>query len=75
MKLETNKPVGIVFTELIFKNLFWYLVFSAIYANTNPLDWWMVQNMWGRLILVILEFGIITSTFNDKSENEKDSNG
>ena len=68
--METNKPTGLVFTELIFKNLFWYLVFSAIYANTNPLEWWMVQNVWGRVILVLLEFGIISSIFNDDEKNE-----
>jgi hypothetical protein len=70
MKMETDKPAGIVFAELIFKNLFWYLVFSAIYANTNPLEWWMVQNVWGRTLLVLLEFGIIASIFNDDKKNE-----
>ena len=70
MKMETDKPTGVVFTELIFKNLFWYLVFSAIYANTNPLEWWIVQNLWGRVILVLLEFGIIASIFNDDEKNE-----
>jgi hypothetical protein len=68
MKMETHKPTGLVFTELIFKNLFWYLVFSAIYANTNPLEWWIVQNMWGRVILVLLEFGIISSIFSDEDK-------
>ncbi len=68
--METNKPTGLVFTELIFKNLFWYLVFSAIYANTNPSEWWMVQNMWGRTLLVLLEFGIIASIFSDEKKNE-----
>lgn len=66
--METHKPTGLVFTELIFKNLFWYLVFSAIYANTNPLEWWIVQNMWGRVILVLLEFGIISSIFSDEDK-------
>ncbi len=70
MNMETDKPTGVVFTELIFKNLFWYLVFSAIYANTNPLEWWIVQNLWGRVILVLLEFGIISSIFNDDEKNE-----
>ena len=68
--METDKPTGVVFTELIFKNLFWYFVFSAIYANTNPFEWWMVQNVWGRVILVLLEFGIISSIFNDDEKNE-----
>jgi len=63
MKMETDKPIGLVLTELIFKNLFWFLIFSAIYANINPLEWWLTQNVWGRVLLVILELGILTSTF------------
>jgi len=74
MKMETDKPAGIVFAELIFKNLFWYLVFSAIYANTNPLEWWMVQNVWGRTLLVLLEFAIIASIgFVGKIKDNKNS--
>jgi hypothetical protein len=68
MKMETDKPTGLVLTELVFKNLFWFLIFSAIYASINPLEWWLTQNVWGRVLLVILELGILTSTF---SENEK----
>ena len=68
MKIETDKPAGVVLTELIFKNLFWFLIFSAIYANINPLEWWLTQNVWGRVLLVLLELGILTSTFYD---NEK----
>ena len=47
MKMETDKPTGVVLTELVFKNLFWYLIFSAIYANINPMEWWLTQNVWG----------------------------
>ena len=65
MKMETDKPTGLVLTELVFKNIFWYLIFSAIYANINPQEWWLTQNMWGRVLLVILELGILTSTFSD----------
>ena len=67
MKMETDKPIGLALSELIFKNLFWFLIFSAIYANINPLEWWITQNVWGRALLVFLELGILTSIF---SENE-----
>ena len=63
--METDKPTAMVIMELVFKNLFWYLIFSAIYANINPQEWWLIQNMWGRVLLVILELGILTSTFSD----------
>ena len=63
--METNKPVGFVLTELIFKNLFWYLIFAVVYAEVNPHEWWIVQNIWGRVILIFLEIGILSSIFND----------
>jgi hypothetical protein len=28
----------------------------------------MVQNMWGRVILIVIEFGIIASIFNDEEK-------
>ena len=68
MKMETDKPTSVVITELVFKNLFWYLIFSAIYAIIIPQEWWLTQNVWGRVLLVLLELGILTSTF---YENEK----
>ncbi len=75
MNLKTTKPVHFVFMELIFKNLFWYLVFSIIYFDTNPMNRWKVTSIWGRGILVFLELGILTSTFNDGDENEKNIDG
>ena len=66
MKMETDKPAGIVFTELLFKNLFWYLIFAVVYAEVDPNQWWLIQNMWGRIIIIFLELGILTSIFNDK---------
>ncbi len=49
--------------EFISKNLLWYVILSIIYLNSNPLDWWAIQNVWGRVCIIILELGIISSTF------------
>ena len=46
------------------------LVFSLIYFDFNPLNWWLVTSIWGRIILLILEYGVIMSSFNNK-KNEK----
>lgn len=73
--METNKPVLLVFTELLFKNLFWYLIFSVIYFDSDPLNWWIVKSMWGRIILIFIELGIITSTFKDEDNYEKNTDG
>lgn len=68
MNLKTDKPIFLVLVELLFKNLFWYLIFSVIYFKINPEEWWVVQNVWGRIILLLIEMGILTSTFTNINE-------
>ena len=68
MNLKTYKPIFLVLVELLFKNLFWYLIFSVIYFKINPEEWWVVQNVWGRIILLLIEMGILTSTFTNINE-------
>ena len=68
MNLKTDNPIFLVLVELLFKNLFWYLIFSVIYFKINPEEWWVVQNVWGRIILLLIEMGILTSTFTNINE-------
>jgi|APGre2960657468_1045069.scaffolds.fasta_scaffold708161_1 hypothetical protein len=68
MNLKTDKPIFLVLVELFFKHLFWYLVFSVVYFNINPEEWWVVQNVWGRIILLLIEMGILSSTFTNINE-------
>lgn len=68
--MVTNKTPIQVFVELIFKNLFWYLVFSLIYFDTNPLNWWLFENIWGRVIVAFLEFSIINSIFKEEKNGK-----
>lgn len=68
--MVTNKTPIQVFVELIFKNLFWYLVFSLIYFDTNPLNWWIFENIWGRVIVAFLEFSIINSIFKEEKNGK-----
>jgi hypothetical protein len=60
-----KKPLGLKITNFITTNIIWYLIFSLIYWDFNPLNWWLLTNVWGRLILIILEYGIIASQFKD----------
>ena len=68
MNLKTDKPIFLVLVELLFKNLFWYLIFSVVYFKINPEEWWVVQNVWGRIILLLIEMVILTSTFTNINE-------
>ena len=62
-KMNNNeKKIPPVF-EFIFKNFGWYLVFSLLYLNTNPVEWWLVQNIWGRVIILFIELSIISSIY------------
>ncbi len=67
---ENKKPLGLMLSNFITTNVIWYLIFSLIYWNFNPLNWWLLTSVWGRVILIILEYGTIMSSFNDK-KNEK----
>ena len=68
--MEKNKPLGLKITNFITTNIIWYLIFSLIYWDFNPLNWWLVTSIWGRLILTILEYGVIVSSFNDKKNGK-----
>jgi hypothetical protein len=67
---EKNKPLGLKITEFLTLNFVWYSIFSLIYFDFNPLNWWLITSIWGRMILLVLEYGVIMSSFNNK-KNEK----
>jgi hypothetical protein len=67
---KQEKPLGLKITNFITTNLIWYLIFSLIYWDYTFTNWWLIQNAWGRLILLFLEYSIIISSFNE-TKNEK----
>ena len=69
---KKEKPLGLKITELIVFNFVWYSIFSLIYFDLNPLNWWLFTSIWGRVILIALEYGIIMSSFSNNKENGKD---
>ena len=65
------KPIGLKITEFLVFNFVWYSIFSLIYFDLNPLNWWLFTSIWGRVILIALEYGIIISSFSNNKENGK----
>lgn len=65
---KEKKPLGLKITQFVVGNIFWYLVFSLIYWNMDPKTWWLTQSIWGRLLIVLIEFTIFNSSF----QKEKD---
>ena len=68
---KKEKPLGLKITELMVFNFVWYSIFSLIYFDLNPLNWWLFTSIWGRVILIALEYGIIMSSFSNNKENGK----
>jgi|688.fasta_scaffold172665_7 hypothetical protein len=64
---KKEKPLGLKITELIVFNFVWYSIFSLIYFDLNPFNWWLLTSIWGRVILIVLEYGMIMSAFNNKN--------
>jgi len=60
---KKEKPLGLKITNFIVSNAIWYILFSIIFWDINPLNWWVITNVWGRIILVFLELGIIRTSF------------
>jgi len=54
-----NKPLRQI-VEFLLSNLFWYLLFSFMYFDLNPLNWWLIQSVWGRLIVFLIEVSIVS---------------
>jgi hypothetical protein len=69
---KKEKPLGLKITELMVFNFVWYSIFSLIYFDLNPLNWWLFTSIWGRVILIALEYGIIMSSFSNNKVNGKD---
>jgi hypothetical protein len=59
------------FVEFLLVNSFWYVLFSFIYFDPNPLNWWLLKNMWGRLIIFVLEASIIRNIKKEELDLEK----
>jgi len=66
---KETKPFGLKITNFIVTNIFWYLVFSLIYLNMDPREWWLIQSVWGRVVLILLELILYAGTFKDNRKS------
>lgn len=58
--------------EFVLTNVVWYGVFALIYFDLNPLNWWLFQNLTGRIIIILLQLSIY---FRIKKQEEDLKNG
>ena len=66
MSLDKNIPMGLKIKHFLILNVCWYLIFSIIYWDFDCSKWWLIQNVWGRVILVVLELTFINSVIKIK---------
>ena len=72
--MRDRKKILPVTLEFIFRNVFFYLIFSLIYLDFNVSNWWLIQNPWGRLIIIIFELGLLNMVDKELSkEIDKDN--
>lgn len=50
-----------IILALAIANGLWYLVFSFIEMDWNPMHWWLVTSFWGRIIIIVIELSIISN--------------
>jgi hypothetical protein len=62
---KETKPLGLKITNFIVSNVVWYLIFSLIYLNMDPREWWLIQSVWGRAVLILLELILYGRSFSE----------
>lgn len=58
-----------VFIYSLIGNLVFYLLGTFISFDFNPMDWWLFNLSIGRLIILIIEFIIITASIQGASDD------
>lgn len=53
---------GKVLLKFISANILWYFILAFIHFNLNIMEWWAVNNVFGRILLTLLELSIIFSS-------------
>ena len=60
-------------SNFVSANILWYFILAFIHFDLNILDWWIIQNVFGRILLTLLELSIIfTSLKTIEEEQERD---
>jgi hypothetical protein len=67
--MKNKKLFFPLFLEFLLKNLMAYLILSLVYLDFDLTNWWLIQNVWGRLIIIVFELGTIGNTFKSLLED------
>lgn len=65
---------GKLLSKFISANILWYFILSFIHFNLNIMEWWAVNNVFGRILLTFLELSIIFSSLKMTEYDDREQN-
>jgi len=65
---------GKVLSSFISANILWYFILSFLHFNLNILEWWAINNFFGRILLTFLELSIIFSSLKVTEDDIREQN-
>jgi len=65
---------GKLISKFISANILWYFILAFIHFNLNILEWWAVNNVFGRILLTFLELSIIFSSLKMVEDDNREQN-
>ncbi len=57
-------------SNFVSANILWYFILAFIHFDLNILDWWIIQNVFGRILLTLLELSIIFTSLKTIEEDD-----
>ena len=65
---------GKLISKFISANILWYFILSFIHFDLNIMNWWAVNNVFGRILLTLLELSIIFSSLKMTEYDDREQN-
>jgi hypothetical protein len=65
---------GKLLSKFLSANILWYFILSFIHFDLNIMNWWAVNNVFGRILLTLLELSIIFSSLKMTEYDDREQN-
>ena len=65
---------GKLISKFLSANILWYFILSFIHFDLNIMNWWVVNNVFGRILLTLLELSIIFSSLKMTEYDDREQN-
>jgi hypothetical protein len=62
--------IGGVLSKFISANILWYFILAFIHFELNIMNWWAINNIFGRVLLTLLELSIIFSSLKSVEQDD-----